>query len=286
MDFDAGFFEEEVRCGYTVTAEIKRVWAVELELLALFDSICKKHGLRYYVDYGTLLGAVRHHGFIPWDNDIDITMFRGEYQKLKAVMQNELEYPFFFQDSYTDPLRIMTLSKLQNLNTAAIEFPEMLGTEFHQGISVDIMPLDDVADGKRCPELITNMELAMWYGIVEPNILQEDKGFSEIRRTLEGYLELSVIERFGVFEEFCASQAGKSDTVNWLSWLFVYHKANRKKTWYEDIVYMPFENMKVPCPAGYDEILKSCYGDYMTPVQGGSQHEGIILDADRPYSSY
>ena len=72
MEFDESFIKEEVRCDFFVSEKRKKVWYVELELLRKFDEVCKKYNLTYFVEYGTLLGAVRHNGFIPWDDDIDI----------------------------------------------------------------------------------------------------------------------------------------------------------------------------------------------------------------------
>ena len=145
MDFDEKFFQEELRSGYLVSEKMKKVWAVELELLDYFDKLCRKHNLQYFVDYGTLLGAVRHQGFIPWDDDIDIVMFRGEYEKLKVIAQEEVCEPYFFQNGYTDSM-LWALSKLRDSRTTAIEFPDY-PVSFHQGIFMDIFPLDDVSDG-------------------------------------------------------------------------------------------------------------------------------------------
>ena len=87
---------DEIRCDFLVTTDRKKVWQVELELLAEFDRICRKYGLRYFADYGTLLGAARHKGFIPWDDDIDVTMMRPDYERLKQIMKQErLPEPFF-----------------------------------------------------------------------------------------------------------------------------------------------------------------------------------------------
>ena len=89
-----GFLGEEVRCGYTVTKQMKEVWAIELDLLKQFDIICEKHGLHYCVAAGTLLGAIRHGGFIPWDDDIDVYMLRNDYNKL-MMLANEFKSPYF-----------------------------------------------------------------------------------------------------------------------------------------------------------------------------------------------
>ena len=115
-----GFLEEEVRCGYTVSVEMKKLWAVELDLLAEFDRVCRKHGLTYFVDSGTLLGAVRHKGFIPWDDDIDVAMFREDYRKLPRIAAQEFQHPYFFQTPFTDPGLVMGGSRLRNSDTTLI----------------------------------------------------------------------------------------------------------------------------------------------------------------------
>ena len=91
------FWEEEIRNDFIVTKERKKVWAVELNMLEMLDDICKRHGLQYFVDYGTLLGAVSHKGFVPWDDDIDVTMFRDDCEKFKKVAVEEIREPYFFK---------------------------------------------------------------------------------------------------------------------------------------------------------------------------------------------
>ena len=99
MEFPKEFFLDEVREGFYVPAMMKRAWAAELEILVEIDKICEKHKLHYYIDYGTLLGAVRHKGFIPWDDDIDIMMFRHDYEIFSEVAQAELPEELLFHSS-------------------------------------------------------------------------------------------------------------------------------------------------------------------------------------------
>jgi lipopolysaccharide cholinephosphotransferase len=97
---DESFFKEEIRCGFTVPEMMKRVWAVEMEVLGEIHRICMNYGLTYYAFWGTLLGVVRHQGFIPWDDDIDIAMKRKDYQRLMKVLPDELPEGYYISSSY------------------------------------------------------------------------------------------------------------------------------------------------------------------------------------------
>lgn len=94
MKFCKEFFEDEVRDGFFVPAEIKQAWAAELEVLSEIDKICKKHHIQYFADWGTLLATVRHEGFIPWDDDLDIVMKRDDYNRFMEIANTELSEGF------------------------------------------------------------------------------------------------------------------------------------------------------------------------------------------------
>jgi len=287
MYFEDKFFEAEERCGYHISEKMKKVWAVELKLLDYFDQLCREHNLRYYIAYGTLLGAVRHQGFIPWDDDIDVVMFRDDYEKLKLIAGEVVEYPYFFQNSYTDTM-IWAFAKLRDSRTTAIEFPDF-PSEFHQGIFIDIFPLDDVPDNTSMKPIIGEMQREIWMSIVEPERLKGliDRG-QQLALDADILLELlrmPIRERMKMFEDFSASRFGASSRVNFLTDDFVGYP-NMLREWYADTVYLPFENMAVPAPAAYESLLSCLYGDYMTPAQIPNMHEGIFLDPDASYTQY
>ena len=103
INLPQNFLDEETRCGFTISEKLKEVWAVELDLLSEFDRVCKKYGIKYIASGGTMLGAARHHGFIPWDDDVDLMMMRDEYDKLCEIAPTEFKHPYFFQTEDTDP---------------------------------------------------------------------------------------------------------------------------------------------------------------------------------------
>ena len=149
LEIKPNFFQDEERCGFKISSDMKKVWAVELDLLSEFQRICKKHGLVYYADGGTMLGAVRHNGFIPWDDDIDLMMMRDQYEELIAIAPHEFKYPYFFQTEYTDPSSLRGHAQLRNSQTTGILRSETKGIHsFNQGIFIDIFPLDAVPDNE------------------------------------------------------------------------------------------------------------------------------------------
>ena len=123
--------------------EFRTLQMIQFQMLIEFDRVCRKNNIHYSIDGGTLLGAVRHKGFIPWDDDIDIAMLREDYEKLKTVV-NEFDPEIcFFQDHETDPAYRWGYGKLRRTGTVFIR----AGQEHincKTGVFIDIFPLDDV----------------------------------------------------------------------------------------------------------------------------------------------
>lgn len=139
--------EPEYRCDYFVSTDIKKLWNVELGLLEEFERVCAKYNLKYYADGGTLLGAVRHKGFIPWDDDIDIQMMASDYKKLCEVANKEFREPFFFQSYVTEEIFPPWHAKLRDSRTTGCtEFEKILRPMWNKGIFLDIFPLYYVPD--------------------------------------------------------------------------------------------------------------------------------------------
>ena len=134
--------------GHLISNLRREVWDIELDMLDLVVSICDKIGVKYYLDAGTLLGAVRHKGFIPWDDDIDLVMFRDEYDKFISYCKENLEYPYFLQTTDTDS-SIYQHAKIRRSDTTAILEKDLEANwDFNQGIFLDIFPLDRVPEDK------------------------------------------------------------------------------------------------------------------------------------------
>lgn len=121
---------------------LREAQLIMLEMLVEFDALCKKHNLRYWLDSGTLLGAVRHEGFIPWDDDIDLSMPIEDYEKFQEIAQTELSSDIFFQTKETDKDFLFDYSKLRSNKASIVEFHEKdKEINYHQGVFVDIFPM-------------------------------------------------------------------------------------------------------------------------------------------------
>lgn len=288
MEFDQSFFKEEIRCDHLVTEKQKKIWYIEIQLLQIFDAFCKKHQLRYFAEYGTLLGAVRHQGFIPWDDDIDLVMFRDDYEKMQQIAPSEFTDPYFFQNSYND-LMIWPFSKLRNSQTTAIEFPDF-DPELNQGIFIDIFPLDDVSYGKSFNPNILKIQREIWQTITRPDImlqaLEKNIPLTLSTDVIIDLLKLPIRDRLRQFEDFNLSHFNTSTHTNWIMAEMRGDPVNQKKEWYSETIYLPFEYTSVPAPIGYDELLKLHYGEYTNYIKNGSLHQNIFFDPDKPYTYY
>jgi lipopolysaccharide cholinephosphotransferase len=122
---------------------LKQTHIVMCEIMKVFDAICRKHQLKYWIDAGTLLGAVRHKGFIPWDDDMDICMPREDYQKFMQIAPKELPDGLFFQTRETDPTTKWRWIKIRDNYSTLIQKTELnRQIKYHQGIYIDIFPYD------------------------------------------------------------------------------------------------------------------------------------------------
>ncbi len=291
MSIPESFYKEEIRWDHTITEKTKKVWAIELGILEQIDAICTANNLSYFAEYGTLLGAIRHHGFIPWDDDIDISMPRDDFMRFKEIARKELKAPYFLQDAYSSPERFYIFAKIRHSESTAIEFYDCLGKNYNQGIFLDIFPLDDVPDSANAAQPIRAMEFDLWSVIANPELVAE--AIAQGRKSvvpddiLLDFIEMPRVEQFRTLEGFFASHYGQSDLINTLTADFIKNREKRKREWYREAIRVPFEHTTIPVPVGYEKVLVELYGeDYMTPKKGLSAHEGIFFDPDNPYTIY
>lgn len=262
-----GFLCSETRCGYEIPAKMKRIWAVELDLLSQFQRVCSKYDIKYVALWGTALGAVRHSGFIPWDDDIDVGMARDDYNRLCRVASKEFEYPYFFQTPQTDQRYFTPLARLRNSKTtAAIKGFDTL--DYNNGIYIDI----DVLDGLALTKLQwRGQNLIKHIGLVPIKLRMPFHSF---------WLDL--------YTRICCMYNDKS-TRKGLSYSF---RESEWQSWISskgliDTVVHDFEFMKIPLMGDWKEYLIRAFGEWQdlpSVERRGAWHKGqVYFDPDRPF---
>lgn len=282
------FFKEEERCDYLVSSKMKRIWAVELDMYLSFAEICEKYGLKYFVLGGTMLGAVRHNGFIPWDDDLDVGMLREDYEKFLRLATKEIKHPLFLQTPYNDPESFLSWAKIRNSTTTAVSRVTS-HRRFNQGLFLDILPLDfcdpntALDDTKRIYECAKRCGAYMRRG---SRFLNERQLNDEVVYHTDNPLgEWEEIQKIASNPHYKGSDyvCIAVFTVDDLK------KRIRPARCYRDVVRHKFESIEVNLPIGYDELLTVQYGDYMKfpPIEArGERHSDIVFDPDKPYTDY
>ena len=286
MDYIKDIEHDEIRDGFLVTQSRKKIWNKSLEIWSFFDNICRKYNIRYYADYGTLLGAVRHKGFIPWDDDLDFVMFRPEYERFLQCAAKELKEPYFLQTTYTD-IKISAFAKIRDSRTTAVEDRNDLIS--NQGMFLDVFPLDGVPAGEGDDYKALLIERDLWLILTNESYVRQalvQGSFHINEATARKILEMTKEERMRVFEDFCQSHYSAAERVNFITDELIGRDNYTCRSWYDEVVYLPFEQVKLPAPKEYVKILERRYGNYHEYVHCLSDHEGIELSADIPYTRY
>lgn len=293
-----GFLDEEVRNGFKITTEMKKIWAVELDLLCEFQRVANKYGIRYIANGGTMLGAVRHGGFIPWDDDIDLMMMRKEYDKLCEIALKEFHYPYFFQTEYTDPGSLRCHAQLRNSETTAILSDERNGHfNFNQGIFIDIFPLDAVPDDDKIWQIECNKaqklyeQMCTFSNLSSHYIPEKSKRYYWIKNFLHTIgtpiFSYFAHRNFVKYEKECKKYNNTpTKKLSLYCWGYKYKKFHRDRIDHLETIMMDFEFVKVPVCKNYDHALSQLFGDWHKFVIGGSVHNDIFFDTEKPYTYY
>ncbi len=285
--------EEETIADYKISDKMKKIWRVELFILDEVSRICKKHQLTWFLVHGSLLGAVRHKGFVPWDDDMDIAMPRADYDKFIKYAREELESPLsvcmpedeadIFWGGY---------ARIRNSRTTGIEARE-LTHKGNLGIWVDVLPLDVCTADERLFEK-KEKKIRHCHRLLLAKIYGKDyKRYSDMNGLLwKGYRLLSHLYSHarlcGMLDEAMRLYTDKpSEDAAFFTGYFKHRRLNARD--FKEITSLEFEGRMLPAPAGYKNYLFMSLGkDYMKypPEEERKPKHTGIFDPERPYEEY
>lgn len=241
---------------YICDVKLDDIHAVQMEMLDEVDRICKENNIKYFLSGGTLLGAIRHKGFIPWDDDIDLWMTRKNYKRFKKVAKKQLSDKYFLQDYFTEIHCPLSILKVEKRGTRFVEgvFADL---PIEKCLYIDIFPLDNIW----LP--LYNFQTAI---LIKMQSIRDFKlrgagADSKAKRIIYSAIPLWLCRAlteftmrfFNIFPTKLKNQL-----------------CHRGRYWpkfsvsdVEELVDVEFEGKKYPAPRDYDDILKRCYGDYM-----------------------
>lgn len=279
------FWDEEVRCDYLISAEMKKIWAIEMDLYREISRVLDKHNLRYFAGGGTVLGAIRHNGFIPWDDDLDICMPREDYEKLQELTE-EFKSPYFLQSPLTDPEYGYSFLRLRNTNTSVVVRP-FTHAKFNQGIYIDIIPLDNATKEDISPRMDKIKKLIFKNSAYMRKDYPE-KSERDLQRIKE-FLDpnMKPIDVWNAINKEAVAD-NKIDTDYWSTIVVTIYAPLKNlypKRIYNSYKDVPFESITMRIPAGYDELMTINFGNYMEfpPVEERGVWHNMEFYPEVPY---
>lgn len=294
-DLKEYFLEPETRCGHYVSAETKACWKVMLDMAEEVDRVCRKFNINYFLIAGSLLGAVRHKGFIPWDDDFDIALFREDYERLIKVLPKELPSHLFMQTLVTDPEFPTSHICVRDSRTTCIHEWAVKGKyRFHMGIFIDIFALDGVPPTKKAEQRALLL-LGRWLDFHKYRLLRDRRGKRK-RECVKWFLYNCVWYILGrrvifrlrewTFSRFRVGPSHDAECVQ--EPLYWGYSKNRYRYLARDLretMDMPFEYLVLRVPKNYEAVLDRTYGDWHTPVRGGGEHVTLTISPTMDYKT-
>lgn len=261
---------------------IKKVQSICLEMLDEFINVCKKYNLAWFADFGTLLGAVRKGKMIDWDDDIDISMPREDYNKLLVLGPRAFKAPYFFQTPETDTV-FAVHAKIRMNNTTAITTKEYKGRH-HRGIFIDILPIDSYPENEAIVESVTGL-------------LRSIGRHSNVESTghhLSFNTSVSASNAFNVINGVMTDISRNHYDSEYVGSLMLnrysaYIGVKLLRSDYDSYIEVDFEglNNKLRIPIGYQRLLTAWYGvDWHIEKQEPDLHHEIFYDTERNYTYY
>jgi len=282
------FYKAEVRNDFYIPEPMKKAWAIQMTMLDLTLGIAKKHGIQIWVDYGTLLGTVRHHGYIPWDDDIDICVMREDYMKLITILKDELPtycncYSFYTDERCDQPKGFVTNRHVIDIGISTEEAE--LTKLYHNCpymTGLDLYPLDYVPQDPKQWEYVRSLYSAVYSLALNPDQYIASGEFEDYLTQIEGITgkkikrDEHIKNSLWKLADSIAMMTPRRESRHVLWYPDSVMRKNdmrRKLSWYSTTLTMPFEMMEVTVPEGYDGVLSTCYSaSYMTPRRAKAAH--------------
>lgn len=288
------FYKEEMRCDHLITEKVKKLWDVQMGCLEELKRVCDKHNIKYFATGGTLLGAIRHKGYIPWDDDLDVAMMMDDYIKFIDVAKDEIKAPYYFQSFETELGFGPSLSRIRNCSTTACtEFEYTHCPQgYNMGIFIDIFPLTGVAPSS-LSQYFQKSKVFFWRTLLAGYESESMKKLKLAKMSTKDYAYLLAwicAKPFTNHKQLSWNFLHACDYKNAKSvGLISFMSFNKRYIWdsedFDEIIQVPFEDTTVAVPANYDKLLRHTYGDYNVFVKGAAIHSMKLFDPDRPYTT-
>jgi lipopolysaccharide cholinephosphotransferase len=265
-------------------ASLKEHQEVLLELLTEFDRVCRKHDIKYILFAGSALGAVRHKGFIPWDDDLDVAILREDYDRLMSIQSSEWGSAYYLQCEYSDHWPVH-FSKLRKNNTTCLEKYHPKDNQIHQGIYIDIFPIDNASD----KPFIRKLQFIASKVILAKSFF--NRGYETKSVIKKIAMTLSFICPLKLFHNIVTMRGSAKSAVvhSFLGGTVNYKKGIFERRWLTDTIELPFETLLVPVSLNCHELLTMQYGDYMTlppEEERKCKVHAILVDTEKSYTEY